>query len=119
MSIVHFHPHRSVIFHAWTTRARWMLLGDVVGFIVGMAVGEGLIAMFGYGDDPVSAPLRAKAIAGGAGIAITLIAPIIGTVFGRRGIAAREGRSARTITVVHALFALATVLTNLAGFVAS
>jgi len=96
-----------------------MLLGDAVGFIVGMVVGEGLIAMFGYGGDPVSAPLWAKAVAGGLGVTITLIAPIIGVVFGRRGIAAGEGRSARTISVVHALFALATVLTNLAGLVAS
>ena len=96
-----------------------MLLGDVVGFIVGMAVGEGLISMFGYGDDPVSAPLWAKVIAGGIGISITLIAPVIGVVFGRRGVVTGEGRSARTITVVHALFALAAVLTNLAGLVAA
>jgi hypothetical protein len=96
-----------------------MLLGDAVGFIVGMVLGEGLIAMLGYGDDPMSAPLWAKAIAGGVGVTVTLIAPVIGVVFGRRGMALDEGRGARTITVVHALFALATVLTNLAGLIAA
>jgi len=108
---------------SWTRRAWWLLAATIPAFVIGVVIGEGLQAAFGYADAaPEATPWWVKLVAGGLGSLVIMAPSAAGLFCARRGQAAGEGDRARPALIANGavltLLTLQLVVQGAASFLA-
>jgi hypothetical protein len=104
-----FHPDNRL--RAWVCLALTLItlpLGVVVGGLALEVLAPGATA------DPLAAPLGARAVAGGAALAVILAAPLCAVLYGRRAIRVGDPRG-RLPALIGALGSILFLLLNIAS----
>jgi len=84
----------------WARRAWWLLAGTIPAFVVGVVIGEGLQAAFGYADaGPDATPWWVKLVAGGLGSLVMIAPSAVGAACAKRGQRLGEGNRARSALI--------------------
>lgn len=84
----------------WARRAWWLLVATIPAFLVGVVIGEGLQAAFGYADaGPDATPWWVKLAAGGLGSLVMIAPPAVGVACAKRGRRLGEGKPARSALI--------------------